>query len=264
MKLIHFIPNVGQYGNKLFPTILAAIICIKGNYSMNVPEIPLVHFKQSFLDKYNTSTTVEKSGTKIVSVNEKLFDINNLFLPRNYYQDYNIFLPYLDLIKSHILDLKSGPKNKTDIVLHLRLDGFNHNGHDSHILSPEFYTNILKNETFDKIYIVMATKSGRIWKKQQQHKERYLSYFSEFNNVVVSNDEYTDFEFIRSFDKIICSNSTFSWWASFLSDASIVYIPEFFEGKHANLNLSSNPKFHVTKQTYVNIETMENVDFSFS
>jgi hypothetical protein len=32
-----------------------------------------------------------------------------------------------------------------------------------------------------------------------------------------------DFKFIASFDKIICSNSSYSWWAVFFGNPSAVY-----------------------------------------
>ena len=47
--------------------------------------------------------------------------------------------------------------------------------------------------------------------------------FSEFNPIIIHNNNMmTDFKFIMSFDKIIFKNSTFSWWAAVLSDASRV------------------------------------------
>lgn len=262
MKTIFYIPNVGQFGNKLFPTLLASLICIQNNSKMNVVNNPLIKFKDSFIKDYVTDEKIEQHNSRIKITKPIKTDGEHLVLPRGYYQNYELFLPYINLLKSQVVDLPVLTKNTKDIVLHLRLDGFNHAGHDSHILHPDFYLNILRRESFEKVYIVMATKSGRIWKKQQLHKEQYLSYFSEFNHEIISNDEYADFEFIRSFDKIICSNSTFAWWAAFFSEASVVYIPEFFEGKHAKLNKMTNSVS--CTQSYVNIETMETVPITFS
>ena len=41
-----------------------------------------------------------------------------------------------------------------------------------------------------------------------------------------------DFNFMRCSEAIICSNSSFAWWAAFLSDAKKVYIPQPAAGKY--------------------------------
>jgi hypothetical protein len=260
MEELFFVPHVGQYGNKLYPTILACLIANVNNCKLNFPEIPLVKFKESFVQKHQCNTIISREDAH--ALRRPIKKSGKLILPRGYYQNSDIFNVNLKLIKSTILDLPLVTKNTKDVVMHLRLDGFNHDGHNSHILHPEFYKNILDSIQFQNLYIVMATKSGRIWKQQTQHKDKYLSYFDKYNYKVISNDEYTDFEFIRSFDQIICSNSTFAWWAAFLSDASSIWMPEHFEGKHSNLSKIKNSI--ICSQEYVNIETMEKVPLSFS
>jgi hypothetical protein len=39
---------------------------------------------------------------------------------------------------------------------------------------------------------------------------------------IISGPPKSDFNFIRSFNKIVCGNSTFSWWATFLSEANTI------------------------------------------
>jgi len=48
------------------------------------------------------------------------------------------------------------------------------------------------------------------------------------------NEIIKDFNFIRSFDKILFSNSTFGWWASILSDASEIYFNSDWQLRHKN------------------------------
>lgn len=49
-------------------------------------------------------------------------------------------------------------------------------------------------------------------------------FFKEYNSVVIEPGSFIDnLHFVRKFDRIICANSTFSWWAAFLSEASKIY-----------------------------------------
>ena len=50
-----------------------------------------------------------------------------------------------------------------------------------------------------------------------------ISVLNERNAIWVSNSILNDFNFIRSFYKIIINVSTFSWWAAMLSDAKEIY-----------------------------------------
>jgi len=259
---------IGQAGNQLYTQILASL-CAKA-YNLKIANVPtniLATFKPIETPESSNKNLVasEVSTTsKLDALKGRCFkDIETkMKLKRGFYQDEGLFNPYRDIIKNEILELPSFEKNTKDIILHLRLDGFNHNGYDSHIIHPEWYINILKNETFDKVYIVMATKGkSKIRKPTKTDKrDEYLSYFNEFDPIYVSEDERHDFNFIRSFDKIISSNSTFSWWAAFCSDASVIYLPNVWESRRAKLNKIGNvSKIVQDGYIYVNIDTMEKV-----
>ena len=51
------------------------------------------------------------------------------------------------------------------------------------------------------------------------------------NNIV---ETLNDFNFIRSFEKILFSNSTFAWWASVLSEAKEIYFNNEWQPNHYN------------------------------
>ena len=69
---------------------------------------------------------------------------------------------------------------------------------------------------YEKVYIVVDDIKCE-WEKT------YLSYFKKYNPIIVTNTPKEDFFFLMSFNKIINSNSTFSYWASFFSDAEKIY-----------------------------------------
>jgi hypothetical protein len=131
------------------------------------------------------------------------FDFNGFF------QQSKRYIPYRDQIKSWLVKPYK-TTNFKDIVIHLRADDYG----KAHRIHPRWFTDILDKETFEKVYIVM-----------NPIEPEYLTYFDrhEYQFQVISGTVKHDFEFIASFNKIICSNSTFCWWAAFLGNPECVY-----------------------------------------
>lgn len=100
--------------------------------------------------------------------------------------------------------------NTRDIVLNLRI------GADwkslKWVIHPRWYLDILAQERFDTLHIVT-----------DEIDEEYLSHFSGYSPNVISSGPNGDWEYLRSFDRIVCSNSSFAWWACFFSKASRIY-----------------------------------------
>lgn len=128
-----------------------------------------------------------------------------------------------DMVKN-FFKLPELNKNMNDIVLHIRLDDKVHSNNienpedwsKAEIMHPNYYTSILEKEKYDKVYIVVDTIKY-VWEK------KYMSYFNRYKPIIVSKTPYEDFHFIRSFNKIITSTSTYSYWSAFLSDAEKIY-----------------------------------------
>ena len=82
------------------------------------------------------------------------------------------------------------------------------------VIHPSWYHGILSRVKFDHLYIVTDSPD--------------YPYFDEFREkyaaTVTHYDPVTDFNTIRQFQRVICSNSSFGWWATFLGHASKVYI----------------------------------------
>ena len=251
--------KVGQNGNQLFVCVKAALVARKHDLSIAMPSNGLVTFREFPKPRETDQERIQINGDE-----ETLDHDKHYHLRRGYYQDVRHYNEHRDIVTNEILDLPTlevRPKN--EVVVHLRLDGFNHAGHNSHIIHPRWYERILDSLTFDKLYIVMDTKSGRVWRRQNNSKNNYIKYFERFAPTVVSEDARSDFEFIRSFDTIISSNSTFCFWAAFLSEASEIYMPPFWESKRSKLSDIRNAKIVEDGYGYVNIDTMEEVKITF-
>jgi len=166
-----------------------------------------------------------------------------------YFEDYNIYKDYLKKIKSWFPPVKK--TNVKDLVLHFRLENrLIWKTHYRNTVKPGTYKKIiLSNFNFEKLYIVTDAEKWDYLKKKdilklhkkilnkykrnsteiisiklsRQYMNDIIDEFKEFKPIIHHSKRFIDdFNFIRSFDKIMFKNSTFAWWASVLSYASKV------------------------------------------
>lgn len=185
------------------------------------------------------------------------------FILRGYFEDYTIYENHLDEIKKWFTKI---PKtNNKDLVLHLRLGDrlFYRNSYEPGMkVDPINYINAMKNFVYEKLYIVTDMKVWDYVTEQQLLNMKFhvnvnekariepkisVSYFNSFieefkslNPIVRFNNKiHDDFNFIRSFDKILFQHGTLAWWAAAISDASKVgvYGPWRPSKKEKNKNL---------------------------
>lgn len=98
-----------------------------------------------------------------------------------------------------------------DIVMHVRHeDYFDHRI----VISPSWYLRILRKELtpFRKLFIV-----------GKDLDQGWLEAFHEYRPEIVSGSPKEDFDFLRRFDRVLLSNSTFAWWSVFFSRPAVVY-----------------------------------------
>ena len=227
----------GRTGNNLFQYFISRILAdkFKLNFKTNFYS-PVLDFKP--LNTYNTTSN------EIITVNDtNIYQIfnhpenfeNKSFIVEGYFQDSLFFNNKYHQLLDYIY-LKEITKNDKDIVLHLRINDFNRDGDKSNVIHPRWYTNILDNESFEKLYIVIDTNARKKYNYSDK-EQNYLNYFSKYDPIIINNTEREDFDFIRSFSKIISSNSTFSWWASYFSDSDTLYTPTTWRGKKKLSNI---------------------------
>lgn len=100
-------------------------------------------------------------------------------------------------------------RDQGDIVANIRLGDFRPL---RLILHPKWYLDILSKESFSQLFIVA-----------DEYHEQYMSYFKAYDPIFVKTTPAEDWDYLRTFDRIICANSSFSWWACFFSRASKIY-----------------------------------------
>lgn len=120
-------------------------------------------------------------------------------------------------------------KNNKTIVIHIRLGDYKVHGNNmlggiDLTLPFEYYHNILNKipnlESYSLLFI-----SDEIEKIKNEFNIYINAKFEE-------NDLIIDFQIIQNADICIISNSTFAWWAAYLSNnkSTIVYAPKYWLG----------------------------------
>jgi hypothetical protein len=225
---------IGRAGNCLFQYVFGRLLAEKNGLALQVswPIGALVtNFGRVDFDfiKINPHVGGRIINAPIISINDEHRNPTNLtWLEKNYsrcgvhcigyFQHPAFFERNKALIKSWF-DLPAIDQGyKDDVVLHLRLDDY-YNVTLRPIIDPSWYAEIIIGEKYKgrKIYVVAQ-------EPKQEWERRYIQRLHNFFDFeLVSTTTKEDFEFIRSFGTIICSNSSFCWWAAFLSDAKNIY-----------------------------------------
>jgi Glycosyl transferase family 11. len=141
-------------------------------------------------------------------------DFKNCCVELNgYYQDVSYFNNARESIRGWFEPCILG-QNTKDWVLHYRVTDYWHKEVDS-VIHPDWFIGILKsNGYFDNrngdIVFLVTDDADDLCVKELKAKIGPYCLISK------NNDPKIDFNFIRSFDRIICSNSSFAWWAAFL------------------------------------------------
>lgn len=100
---------------------------------------------------------------------------------------------------------------KDDLVINVRRREYRNTIHS---IKMNYYQNLLNTLKFDRLFI-----SG------DEFDEEVVQTFSKYNPIYYHISPIEDLKFIKSFNRIIMSNSTFTWWAAVLSDAKEIYCP---------------------------------------
>lgn len=230
----------GRCGNRVFQYVSARIFAEKNKLNLET-ELGCDIVKTSPIKNFDEISCVHGIGINSSSfVNDEiLFSGNHYhYVFNDYFQNCIYINNNKELVRT-FFDLPEFEKNTKDIVLHIRLDDKVHssdinnpeNWDDAEIIHPDYYKKILDFETYKKVYIVVD-KIKYDWEK------KYLSHFEKYNPIIVSQTPYEDFMFMRTFDKIITSTSTYSYWSAFLSDAEKIYT--FQKAGHLGINLRSH------------------------
>jgi hypothetical protein len=162
---------------------------------------------------------------------------------RGYFQNYAMLRPHKAEIRSwlHIKPCNGGRHiTPQDIVLHVRRGDFIV---FDLAMSLEFYTQQLDKLQFDRLYVLGCGLD-----------EELRQSLAPYEPIYIQGTPAEDFRFMLSFRRMLLSNSGFSWWAGFLSDAEQIYAPlmgvnsrtEHSKATMVDLKVDDESRYHYT------------------
>lgn len=245
MKTVYFLVQ-GQFGNNLFQYFAAEIIKKLYGYDEVQPTFNINLEFNTIVDDQKFKQII----TAYINNDDYKLDTSKNILLMGFFQRSEIFLAMRDYLVplfneenmnniSNRIKIGNIVKYKTkhtiqpemnDLVLHVRLSDFiDIEQNRSQIYSPDDLKNIIKNITYDKLYIVCNTPTAE-WEKE------YIKEFDDLHPIIVSGLLGDDFDFLLKANKLITSASTMSWMAAYLGKAEEIHIPynTYYSGYESN------------------------------
>ena len=230
---------VGRLGNNLFQYALGRILAEETKQGLQAPTI--VGFQGTNDDvnlNMSSSDNYIKFNDHVLRINEQPVSVDQAcsmgtsFFLDGWFQRYEYYRDHKYKIKEwlHIEDIDVG-QTPDDIIIHLRLGDciLGDLAADPYVMPFDYYEKALNSTSFGKLYICSDPET-----LNHPMFEDYMEKFSKYSPTLLGGNALEDFRAIKSFNKIIMSQSSFSWWAAFLSSASEVFSPVPMPGPHTN------------------------------
>jgi hypothetical protein len=210
-KIIAYnIPGTG-IGNKMFINALAYIIHLKTGRELITT--PIEFFKNTQLcttigDIVNPLYT-RQYGDHFINI-DNICNHDGDIIINSFAQRQEYYTNYRDKLREFFIEATAGIRHN-NTALYIRNGDYKDIGV---YLGIENYRKILNNVNKDDLTIVVEHIDNDVIALQQEYKAK-----------IQSSTILEDFLFIANAKKIIMSQSTFAWWASFLGDPEEIYIP---------------------------------------
>lgn len=214
-----------RFGNNLFTYCMGRILAERFGYYLNC-EVKgfdiekYIHNFPNFKEKIDGKVIIKPRFNVAYSPQEISHKINNIqhnprkLIVRGLFQRYEYYQPHKKNIKQWLdFDKPSPQAGDNDLVIHIRIGDFKPRGW---VLPFSFYEKCIDHAKPSKIYLVTDSPENS-----------YFRQFDKYNYEIISESPWDDFSFISSSNQICVANSTFSWWAGFLSNAEKIYAPLF-------------------------------------
>jgi len=266
--------KLGRLGNAIFRYFASTLFCI-------IYKAERIYDQGNCTQMFNDQNFIDWSNSVLNSnIPELNTDISLMFY--GYYQHDKIFLKYrkeligwitnnpddllitdgndgvityfnYDQVTYKAGDLLQYSNKEYDVVVHLRLEDFVVNNDVIHPLSIKKVLDQINHK--DICFVINKPKT--------ELETRYLNYFKQFYNITIeSNSVIEDYYIMKNAKILICSCSTLSWVAAFLSDKNmLVYFPDYDNNRiHETFKkpIKNTILYKFDKCTKIDLETFLN------
>lgn len=249
-------PIAGFLGNQLFRYATVIGHAIDSDKLPMIPEWRYTEFFKKTPDRINS-----EYRKLILRYDEPSFEYNTI--PKNvsvdlcgYFQSYEYFDPYKELVLSYI-DLKdeywdkifASDKNSLKIpfseILKKKTCSIHRRSGDYLALQGVF-TNLFNTDYYHQCYEKMKDEVDYflVFSNDIEESKRYFNWSDKFVFVEfdLERSQGNDAAILEMFlmskcDHICIANSTFSWWAAYLSNHENIYYPSKWFGPQLNHNI---------------------------
>lgn len=207
----------GRLGNNLFQYCLGRIIAEQLGYRLKADPIPHFPNTKTFVNgEDNSSYPPQIFRGQVINLKNILQEkTKRKIILDGYFQNYEYYKEYKDVIKKNwlLMDVKIEDRiTPDDIVVCFRRSDYV--PQDS--LPMSYYLKALSMAKYNRVFICTDDVN-----------DPFVRSFRDKYNAIVHHTDTAmdDFVFTMLFNKIVIANSTFFWWASFLSNAQKIYFP---------------------------------------
>ena len=237
----------GNLGNNLFQYAFGRLLAMRLNYQLfadPIPGFPGTH--DDICGKtYSTGRNIILRGQKPDLSFLEDGDPKCEIILTGYFQRAEYYEPYADEIRTWLrLDypLKNTSIKNHDVVIGVR------RGRDyipRHGLPLSYFDDAAHQFTGKTFHICSDTPS-----------DPFVKYLAKrYSAVVRQSGALDNMAYIARFSNIVISNSTFLWWAAFLSDAEKIIFPRPFSGFWSSTDpVSKNISLEVSDSRYIYLE----------
>jgi len=206
----------GRLGNNLFQYCFGRILAENLHYKLRANPIPGFRNTKTKVDgqDYSSYPTQILQGHAIDLKSIIQDKTKRRIIVDGFFQRYEYYREYKDIIRNDWLltDIQIKESiGKNDIVVHVRGGDYKNT---RNALSFSFYEEALNGAKYERLFLCTDDMGNP-----------FIRRFRKYNAIIHHTNPLEDFQFTMSFSKIILSQSTFSWWAAFLSNAKEIYFP---------------------------------------
>ncbi|PIR48222.1 hypothetical protein COU80_05785 [Candidatus Peregrinibacteria bacterium CG10_big_fil_rev_8_21_14_0_10_55_24] len=215
---VHYL---GKIGNFLFQYCFGRLLAEQLGYALRAEPLPGFPGTQQRIDgqSYPDGDTLVLSGN-VVDLPALLADTRpRHIILKGAFQRYEYYRPHRDAIRTWLQPACTGmpAASANDLVMQVRRDDYLRAV--GYPLPFSYYEQVLTQAQYDRLVICTDGPT-----------DPFLRRFRRFNPVIERRGVMEDFCLMHSARQIAISQSSFSWWAAFLSHAETIYFPRSLTG----------------------------------